>query len=246
MINEVESADWRTLVAKKPGIHAWPPGQLSFFSLPDDVLQHLAALSNEETNTLETGLGASTIVFACQRSHHFCITPGRDEIERMEAFCRREGVSTDHVTFIGDYSEAALPRLALPPLDLVLIDGRHGFPAPMLDWYYSCKHLKIGGQLIVDDIQLWPVQVLIEYLSSSSHWKLERAFQRTLSYVRTGAGDESAEWIHQLNVERKTTELQLRMEKEQRMQKARALAARGRFDLLAGKVLRTVTRRLRT
>ncbi len=231
-------ADWRALVAKKPGIHAFPPGQFSFFALPDDVLEYLADHSGEHTATLETGLGASTIVFAAVGSRHICIAPVTEEIARVTAFCLENGVAVDAINFVADYSELALPRLNLPELDLVLIDGRHGFPAPMVDWFYTAKHLKVGGRLIVDDMNLWPVQLLVEYLSSSEAWRVERAFSRTIAYVRVASLDEQAEWIYQKNVQAKTTQLQVRLQREHDFGKLRELARSGRVDLLVSKAVR--------
>jgi hypothetical protein len=233
-----QAADWRTLVEKKPGIHAWPPGQLSFFALPEDVLDYIASLTNESTRSLETGLGASTIVFAARQGHHICITPATDEIERISKFFSDNGVPTDHLVFEPDYSELALPQMKLPKLDVVLIDGRHGFPAPMIDWYYTCKHLKIEGILIVDDTDLWPVQLLVEYLSSSTAWKVDRSFDRTISYQKIADGDESAEWINQSNVETKTTALHRRLRREHQLETAQRLVKSGRIDLLVGKAFR--------
>lgn len=227
-------------MAKKPGIHPWPPGQLSFFALEDDVLNYIAGLTNERTCSLETGLGASTIVFTTQQSRHFCITPAADEIERITDFFHANGVGCDHVTFEPDYSEFALPRMKLPQLDVVLIDGRHGFPAPMLDWYYTAKYLKVGGTLIVDDVDVWPVQQLIEYLSSSPSWSVDRIFSRTIAYRRLAAGDERAEWIHQANVETKTAAYRDMLRRNR--QSARQLISSGRFDLLLGKAMRKMFR----
>lgn len=235
-------ADWRALVALKPGIHAWPPGQLSFFALADEVLDYIANRVNERTFTLETGLGASTIVFAAQRSNHICITPAADEIERLKAFLSENDVASDQINFVPDYSEFALPRLTLPTLDFVLIDGRHGFPAPMVDWFYTARRLKIGGHLIVDDVHLWPVQLLVEYLSTSPSWRVDRTFPRTISYVRIAADDERAEWIGQSNVQTKTDALQARLERERKFRKARELAGSGRFDLILAKVFRRLFR----
>lgn len=245
MIIDVSCPDWRRLVAKRPGIHSWPPGQLSFFAIGDDVLSYIAAHTGPESNTIETGLGASTIVFACRRSNHICVAPSREEIARLRQFCAEEDVPTDQVQFVPEFSEIALPKLPLPPLDLVLIDGRHGFPAPMLDWYYTSRQLKVGGRLLVDDVHLWPVQMLVEYLSSSPHWELSQVFQQTLSYVRISAGDERAEWIDQHNVQEKTAALQNRLRRELRFRRACQLASRGHLHLLAGKFFRRLSSHLR-
>ncbi|MHC1766862.1 MAG: class I SAM-dependent methyltransferase [Verrucomicrobiia bacterium] len=234
----MKTANWRALIAKKPGIHAYPPGQLSFFSLPEEVLEYLADHSSAEEQTLETGLGASTIVFAAVGSNHICITPATDEIARMTSFCLENGVALEKINFVADYSELALPRLALPELDLVLIDGRHGFPAPMLDWFYTARHLKMGGRLIVDDVPLWPVQILVEYLSSSEAWRIDRVFSRTIAFVRIGSLDERAEWINQANVQAKTTQLQVRLQREHDLKRLRELALSGRVDLLLAKSVR--------
>lgn len=240
MITQTDPKEWQALVAMKPGIHAWPPGQLSFFSLPNDVLGYIASLTNENTCSLETGLGASTIVFAASRGRHVCITPATDEIERLTEFFHSNGVACDQVAFEPDYSESALPRMTLPPLDVVLIDGRHGFPAPMVDWFYTAKHLKVGGILLVDDIDLWPVQMLVEYLSSSTSWEIDRSFARTIAYRRLAEGDERAEWIHQGNVKVRTAELNARKRREHQFKTARQLVSSGRIDLLLGKALRKV------
>jgi hypothetical protein len=237
-----DSIDWRALVAKMPAFHASPLGELFSFPLPDDVLDYIAGLTNERTCSLETGLGASTIVFTAQQSRHFCITPAADEIERITDFFHANGVDCDHVTFEPDYSEFALPRMDLPQLDVVLIDGRHGFPAPMLDWYYTGKYLKVGGALIVDDVDLWPVQQLIEYLSSSPSWSVDRIFSRTIAYRRLAAGDERAEWTDQANVVTKTAACREMLRRKRQVETARQLVSSGRFDLLLGKALRKALR----
>ena len=245
MKNDTIRPDWRRLIAKKPGIHAWPPGQYSFFAVADEVLEHIASHTNERTYSLETGLGASTIVFSWSQSNHICVAPSQEEIDRLKTFCHGEGVSTDRVHFVPNYSEVALPNLHMPPLDLVLIDGRHGFPAPMVDWYYTSRFLKVGGRLLVDDVHLWPVQMLTEYLSTSPSWRVDQIFGHTISYVRLREGDERAEWIDQANVQKKTQSLEGRVRRERQYHKARQLASSGRFDLLAGKVFRGLTSRFR-
>src|SRR5262245_39441317 len=106
-----------------------------------DVLEYLDPTADARSTTLETGGGASTVLFALKGARHTCIVPYADEIERIKKYCAKRQISTAAVTFIADTSEQALPGLEQRSLDLVLIDGRHGFPAPFIDWFYTSRHL---------------------------------------------------------------------------------------------------------
>jgi hypothetical protein len=115
--------------------------------------------------TLETGSGMSTVLFALRRARHTCVVPAPAEVERVRAHCTHAGIPTDLVTFVVAPSEEALPGLTLRDLDVILIDGRHGFPAPMIDWYYTAPMLRTGGYLLLDDTQLWPVRLVRDVLA---------------------------------------------------------------------------------
>ena len=83
-------------------------------------------------------------------------------------------------------------------LDLVLIDGRHGFPAPFIDFYYVAEKLNIGGLLIVDDTWVWTGDVLKPYLLSEPEWELEADFSpRTSIFRKLAHGSQTKEWIEQ-------------------------------------------------
>lgn len=62
------------------------------------------------------------------------------------------------------------------PLDLILIDGHHGFPTPFLDWYYTADPLRVGGLLIVDDTQLWTGHTLKQFLLRQPGWEVAKDF----------------------------------------------------------------------
>jgi hypothetical protein len=133
-----------------PKVHG--EGDVSF-QLSDEVLFFIDERVRADCcTTLETGAGISTIVFAMNHSRHFCITPDAAQAERVTGYCLGHGITMDAVQFEIGRSEQVLPRLALPRLDLVLIDGRHGFPTPFIDWYYTAEALKSGGVLIIDDV----------------------------------------------------------------------------------------------
>jgi hypothetical protein len=62
-----------------------------------------------------------------------------------------------------------LPHLASDPdhprLDFALIDGCHGYPMVMLDFFYINTMLKKGGFLLIDDLDLHSVAELVRLLS---------------------------------------------------------------------------------
>jgi predicted O-methyltransferase YrrM len=125
--------------------------------------------------TIETGAGASTMIFAARGAEHEAVTPAADEAERIEAECRVRGISTERVRFRIGPSHEVLATWEPRPLDLVLLDGAHGFPYPVLDWWYVMPHLKVGGVLLLDDAYMGAVRMLVEHLRSRPAWSVEDA-----------------------------------------------------------------------
>jgi predicted O-methyltransferase YrrM len=121
---------------------------------PAETIRFIAKNLSPGSVTLETGAGLSTALFAANGGRHICICPDKGEAERISTFCRSNGIRMDGVEFITAWSEDILPTVITEPLDLVLIDGGHGFPMPFIDWYYPAKKMKVGGLLVIDDIPL--------------------------------------------------------------------------------------------
>ena len=105
--------------------------------------------------TLETGAGYSTIVFAQLGAQHTAITPAADEVQRITAYCTEQGIATERTTFKIGYSQDVLPGLEITDLDLALIDGGDGFPIPAIDFFYLAPRLRVGGYLLIDDVDIW-------------------------------------------------------------------------------------------
>ncbi|MDQ6748783.1 MAG: class I SAM-dependent methyltransferase [Candidatus Dormibacteraeota bacterium] len=165
-----------------------------------DLLELLNEVTSPGDTTLETGAGVSTILFAALGARHHCVCPDSDVVARITEYCRGKGVATDSITFVVDTSERALPAMALPPLDLVLIDGRHGFPAPQIDWFYTAAALKVGGLVIVDDIQLWACRLLRDFLAAEPEWELSsESPERWSAFRKVTEGDvQGKEWTQQV------------------------------------------------
>src|SRR5438874_7268981 len=125
--------------------------------------------------TLETGAGSSTLVFAARGAEHEAITPDPAEEERIRGECDRRGIPSGGVRFLIGPSHEVLPTWEPRPLDLVLVDGAHGFPYPILDWWHLAPHVQVGGRMLLDDAYMAPVGVLVDYLDSRPAWRVERA-----------------------------------------------------------------------
>jgi hypothetical protein len=154
-----------------PKVHP-SDGQLIAWGLQRPVLDFIDAYVTEGSKTLETGAGLSTILFALKGASHICITPFQEEVGRIRDYCAQRGISLQNVDFRVDLSTNVLPGLGAVELDLALIDGCHGFPTPFMDWYFTAAQLKLGGILIVDDVQIWTGRVLRDFLVSEPEWKL--------------------------------------------------------------------------
>ena len=138
-----------SLRARPPLLHA--AGD-QYFGLSWDALAWIETHVSSDMTTLETGAGGSTIIFASTGSDHTTISPAEAEHARIRAYCQERNVPTGRVAFYPCASHEILASTWLArPLDVVLIDGAHGFPYPTLDWVLLSPHLKVGGHVLVDD-----------------------------------------------------------------------------------------------
>jgi len=140
--------------------------------LGEPVLTYLYENVNPDSRTLEIGSGISTLVFALRNTYHTCITPSEAEINRLKGYAASRQLPMDKIRFVEEYSEVATPRLELEAkLDLLLIDGKHAFPWPFIDWFYTAHFLKKGGLLLIDDTHLLSVQMLSDFLKKDPNWE---------------------------------------------------------------------------
>ena len=180
--------------------HTGRNGQEEAWPLGRDVLEWIAGILPAQASTLETGCGYSTIVFAICGARHTAIAPDYQQHGRIVRWCEDHGVSCADLRLIDARSQDVLPGMLLEPLDLVLIDGCHAFPAPALDWYYTAEKIKPGGYLVVDDCQLVTGKQLVDFLEQETgRWKLQVRFGKTAVFrkIATGPVVEGFEWIDQ-------------------------------------------------
>ena len=180
------------LRASPPGLHGagdeyWGLAWAALEWLEDNVTPGMA--------TLETGSGSSTLVFAAGGAEHEAITPDPAEEERIRSECERRGISSAQLRFHIGSSHEVLPRWEARPLDLVLVDGAHGFPYPILDWWYVAPHVRVGGVVLLDDAYMPPVRVLVDALREQPAWEVTAPIgHRTVAVRKVSDGVPPFDW----------------------------------------------------
>ncbi len=184
------------LLKESPAFHG-STGE-SQWSLGLDTLKWLFYNVRSGDVTLETGCGYSTIVFAIKGCKHTVISPVESEHERIRQWGCAHGVDFSSVRFIAAKSEDVLPSLGDESLNLVLIDGWHAFPAPFIDWFYTCQKLSLDGLMIVDDTQIRSCRILSDFLSMEHRrWRLEKRLHRTDVFRKIHAQAFEGDWRSQ-------------------------------------------------
>lgn len=164
-------AEVRKVLEDPPRVHR--QGALTY-KTHQRCYEFLAEASASGSRTLETGLGISTVLFAAWKTEHICIVPDQDEVDRLLDYC--DGVrDSAGITFLVEPSDLALPHLVESghKIDLLFIDGGHGYPTPTIDWHYGNLMLKPGGICVIDDIQLPHVHdYLARFLLRDPRWEV--------------------------------------------------------------------------
>lgn len=189
------------LLADPPAVHDMDLSDnpaVGIWSTDRDCYLLLAESSGPGTDTLETGSGLSTVLLAAVGARHTCVTPAEVEADRILAYCADRGIATTSLTFEIGCSDDVLPRFASEQLlDLVFIDGNHGFPGPVIDWYYAGSRLRPGGLLVIDDVALPAVAHVCAFLDRDPRWTAHRRTAKWVAYRRLTAGGLRQDWYEQ-------------------------------------------------
>jgi len=183
------------IATDRPSVHDGAPDGV--WAAAADCLEFLAATVKPGQRTLETGCGATTIVFAATGAEHAAVFLDESEGLAVQEWCAARHISTAGVGFHPGSSSVTLPRLEMGDLDVVMVDGCHGFPFPQLDWYYAASHLVRGGILIVDDTHLAAPYELRRYLEHDPRWERIRVGTQWVAFKRLGSGSLDEEWMSQ-------------------------------------------------
>jgi len=145
--------------------------------------------------TLETGAGISTLIFAIRNAQHYAVTPSADEAIAIRQYANRVEISLERVKFLIDQSDRYLPQCELTDLDIVLLDGKHAFPWPIIDWFYTADRLVKGGLMILDDTNLPAVRVMVDFLKVDPHWEFKaKPGGHTAVFRKCASGIHDVAW----------------------------------------------------
>jgi predicted O-methyltransferase YrrM len=73
------------------------------------------------------------------------------------------------------------------PYDIVLIDGPHGYPFPDFEYMLFYPHIKKGGLLVVDDVNIPTIGRLADFLAEDEMWEVVGLVHSTALFRRTQA-----------------------------------------------------------
>jgi len=174
------------------------------YGVDPELARFLFDSVSEQSKTLETGSGISTLAFALRHARHIAVTPSPEEVANIRGYAAANLISLDSVKFVIEPSDRYLPRCEAEDLDLVLIDGKHAFPWPIIDWFFTAEKLKRNGIVVLDDLQMSSVSMLGDFLSEDPRWQLERSFgRRTLVLKKISQSVHDVAWHMQPYITRR-------------------------------------------
>lgn len=178
------------LIARALEFHPWD-------AMAPSALEALAKRGPFQFSA-ETGCGGSTIVLSHISAHHtaFAIEGADRTITGLRQY---SGFSADTVTFVEGETKRTLPtHLFHARLDLALLDGPHAYPLPQLEFAYLFPQVRVGGWLVLDDIQIPSVYQLVRFLRLEPFLVLEEIAVRTAFFRKKRECDWGPDgWQHQ-------------------------------------------------
>jgi hypothetical protein len=167
-----------SILAEPPGFHESNGQVISGWRIDDQTCLELNNRLKPDMKTLETGGGLSTVIFAANGCHHTCIIPEQALADRIQAYCRSSCIDTSNVSFTIAKSCDVIHQVTYLELDLILLDGCHGFPTIFVEFYYAASALKLGGTLIVDDMHIYTANLIARFMQSDPGWKMDLVTHR--------------------------------------------------------------------
>ena len=157
-------------------------------TLSDNALGVLSAHLErvKPSHTAETGAGRSTVLFSWYSSHHTVYA--LDWGGSVEKALAHPMAIRERIHWVDGPTQVTLQQeAALEPLDIVLLDGPHGFPFPHLEYFFFYPRMPPGALLVVDDIQIRSIRDLFNWLRADAMWEHLETVDKTAFLRRTTA-----------------------------------------------------------
>ena len=158
--------------------------------------------------SVETGCGASTILFSHYAQEHtaYCYDDKAEENSSVNFALGFPGLKNNVNWVFGPTQRTIFANPLKHDVDIVLIDGPHGYPFPELEYFAFYERLKAGGILIVDDIHIPTINNLYRFLMQDDGFHphgitgATAYFQRSDRPAFNMEGDDW--WLQRYNVQK--------------------------------------------
>ncbi len=138
-------------------------------------------------NSAETGSGKTTLLFSHISLSHFvfAVDAGNGSVTQAKA---SPLLNSAVVTFVEGPTQVTLPHhMFTHELQMVLLDGPHGYPFPDLEYYYFYPVIQSGGLLLIDDIQIPSIGRMFDIIKAGDMFRLLEIIENTAFLQRTDA-----------------------------------------------------------
>jgi FkbM family methyltransferase len=193
--------------AKHGGAHH--AGTLTYWPLKQIQYYLQTYFAGQQINTAETGCGASTILFSKFSAQHtvYCYDDSGSENSSVTFAKNCPIFVPENIKWVfGPTQETLLHTPPREPLDLVLIDGPHGYPFPELEYFRFWPLLKPGSIVVLDDIHIPTIGNMYRFLCQDAMFYPMRIIETTAFFQRTDvpAFDPASDgwWLQRYNVQR--------------------------------------------
>jgi hypothetical protein len=140
-------------------------------------------------SSLETGTGRTTLLLSHLSDRHVVFT--KDDTDGGDSYPSVTAsplLRKDHVEFvIGSTQRTLRDHKFTECLDLAFIDGPHAYPFPDLEYWAIYPHVRSGGLLVIDDIQIPTIANLHRFLAADAMWRQLEVIENAAFFQRTDA-----------------------------------------------------------